>query len=267
MPPIDCTGRGGRGCGCAFHHHRREYHREHARRQRQQRLQERNRTAATCQRRHGQGMCGAVLETVVLAGGRTAVVCPLCERRKRGICRDCPAPVEGRVGTAVRCAVHKECARRVRVAQHRERNKDEIRRRHRQLWREQRRRKDERDQRRLEYNRAWRKANRDKIRAQKRSAALRQSPRVLEYMREYRERRRAEYAEQQRQRYYGKRPLRTCLTPGCEIVVTGRKKKCGQCKAREAEAAARLLAQVRGRGRRTDIELLSIRSVAEVACA
>src|SRR5438046_842328 len=77
---------------------------EYARRKRERKLAEANRSSTTCQRKQGSGHCGAILETVVLEGGRTRIVCPLCERRKRGVCQDCPRPVEGRVGTALRCA-------------------------------------------------------------------------------------------------------------------------------------------------------------------
>jgi hypothetical protein len=45
---------------------------------------------------------------------------------------------------------------------------------------------------------------------------------------------------------------RTCLTPGCDTVVTHRKKKCTKCRARDAQLAAAHLASVRGR--RTDRE-------------
>jgi hypothetical protein len=38
--------------------------------------------------------------------------------------------------------------------------------------------------------------------------------------------------------------LRTCVTDGCEVVVTGRKKKCSRCKARDAAAALEFLAKV-----------------------
>jgi hypothetical protein len=47
---------------------------------------------------------------------------------------------------------------------------------------------------------------------------------------------------------------RTCITPGCDIVVTHRKKKCTKCLDRDRLLAERLLASSRGRGRRTDLE-------------
>ncbi len=48
---------------------------------------------------------------------------------------------------------------------------------------------------------------------------------------------------------------RLCITDGCDIVLTGRKKKCTKCRQREAEIAAEKLTTMhQGRGRRTDLE-------------
>lgn len=47
---------------------------------------------------------------------------------------------------------------------------------------------------------------------------------------------------------------RLCVTPGCDIVVTHRKKKCTRCRRRDAELAVQRLERQRGRGRRTDLE-------------
>jgi hypothetical protein len=47
---------------------------------------------------------------------------------------------------------------------------------------------------------------------------------------------------------------RMCITPGCDIVVSHRNKKCSRCKRRDTELAAELLKKSRGRGRRTDLE-------------
>jgi hypothetical protein len=90
----------------------------------------------------------------------------------------------------------------------------------------------------LDYKRAWRKANREKIRAQKRRAALRQPARTREYMAEYRARRRAERADVERRRYHGEITGHPCRTPGCTSVLTGMRKKCDACleaMSREAE--------------------------------
>lgn len=47
---------------------------------------------------------------------------------------------------------------------------------------------------------------------------------------------------------------RTCITPGCDRVVTHRKKKCTVCRQREAEAAVALITAHVGRGRRVDLQ-------------
>src|SRR5438270_928209 len=90
---------------------RRTYAREYARQRREAKLSALQRTSTTCPRQQGTGRCGGLLETIILEGGRTRIMCPLCERRKRGICRDCPRPVEGQVGRAIRCARCKHRAR------------------------------------------------------------------------------------------------------------------------------------------------------------
>lgn len=48
---------------------------------------------------------------------------------------------------------------------------------------------------------------------------------------------------------------RLCFTPGCDIVVTHRKKKCSKCRDLEAREARALIDRLHGgRGRRTDLE-------------
>lgn len=231
---------------------RRTYMREYRRRCTEREWQAKLRGRVTCPFRHGQGECGALLEHHLDELGRAIVVCPACERRKRGICRDCPRPVYGRVRSATRCA---GCARRaVRDAQRacEVRNRDEKRRRQKELYRKSAKQKTASYLAKLEYKRAWRKANPEKVRAQKRRAALRQNQHVYEYHRKRRERERAELAARERQRYHGIVPPRTCVTPGCSTFVKGRQKKCESCKARDREIGAQLLAPRRGRGRRTD---------------
>jgi hypothetical protein len=327
-----CTDRGGRGCPCEFHQASRDRWRRWAARKRQQLLDARNRTSRTCQRRSGPGACGGVLETVTDMNGRTSTICPLCERRRAGICRDCPAPVEGHRGKALRCARHKETARLEQTRRYAQSHREEIARRANARYHQ-----DEAARlRKLEYKRLWRKANPDKVRAAKQRYAKRygsqQDSRYLDYHRRYN----AQTARQQAKRaaaraaYYrahparpdprcrvcaeplswwkpghGRPPLlcdrhcnkydlprrlaaranpavrttpepsvlpklrirrpmpvrydeaghRLCLTPGCDIVVTRRKKKCSKCRARELQAARAVIdAKHRGRGRRTDLE-------------
>lgn len=47
---------------------------------------------------------------------------------------------------------------------------------------------------------------------------------------------------------------RLCVTPGCDVVVSHRKKKCTKCRERDRQLAAERLAAHHGRGRRVDLE-------------
>lgn len=47
--------------------------------------------------------CRAALIARVDRIGRVHYVCPLCDRRKRGLCRLCPNPVVGKIGMAFYC--------------------------------------------------------------------------------------------------------------------------------------------------------------------
>lgn len=60
----------------------------------------------------GGRVCGAVLRERIARFGQLAWDCPRCERRKAGICADCPRPVVGTVGKAERCAEHRRLALR-----------------------------------------------------------------------------------------------------------------------------------------------------------
>lgn len=212
---------------------RRAYARIYARKRRAARLAAKNVGAATCQRGLGRfGVCGGVLETVTDGHGSTRVLCPLCRRRERGICRDCGLPVAGTIGRAIRCAYHLHIERNAASERYRERSPDEARSSARGYYRA----RDDRRERRNEYKRAWRKANRDKVRAQKRRANLRGRGQ----------------ATQARRRALGivtptRNPSapRLCVTIGCEIVVTRRKKKCTRCKDRERQEALKRLAEYR----------------------
>lgn len=290
----------------------------------------RNVGQVTCQVAH----CGAILETDTDALGRTIVRCRQCERRRAGICRDCPRPIAGVAGKAIRCA---SCARRARRDQKRasvQRHLEDVRARARARYQDD----PEIRARQNAIKRAWRKANPEKVRAQKQRYTQRHrhdpNSRYLAYHRLYnanpdrqirkRAGARAAYyrehpvrpkphcvqcgreipwpvrrggrppkrctfhrnkydvraaalrwaardeasvgdAARQRQapRFRVRQPQpapyaptgeRLCVTPGCDIVLTGRKKKCTKCRERERALALQLLERSRGRGRRTDLE-------------
>lgn len=205
---------------------KRRYAREWARRKRARALDEQRRASRTCPRRMGPGVCGGELRWVRDPSRQWKWGCPRCERREAGICQDCDQPVEGRKRSALRCAKHKAERRNFYTTTYRERHPNKWRaysrryaRAHRQAMRE--------------YKRCWRKLNREKVRAQKRRAALRRPQRVYEYQRGYR------MAAEIEGRKYVRATHRECLT--CSTPVSGRVKKCQQCKVKEAHQARELL--------------------------
>ena len=331
-----CTGIGGRGCSCAFHVHRRDYERRYAADRRQQKLEALQLRLQRCPRRAGPGVCGGILETFIEQGtGRTRVRCPLCERRRRGTCRDCNARVYGQVGKAIRCEKHAEQARIAAVRRSEQRHRDKRLAHSRAYYQNN---ADVRA-RRNEYKRWYRKVHPEKVRAQKKRYVEkhRKNPNSAynRYHRRYRAKYRLQKRELERDRLRAappsrktspkctrcgrstrwkpvpmghagrpwtvctrclfpserkirmrnrrrarqrakewiasipapgriRRPVRMaergpgwerlCITPGCDIVVAHRKKKCTKCREREAALAAAKLAPFRGRGRRTDLE-------------
>lgn len=159
-----CTGPGGRGCPCDYHAVRKASSREHARRRRARDLEARNRNAGRiCQKRFGPGRCGGVLEAVTV-DGTMVMQCPLCERARQRICRDCPRPVHGNGRLALRCAEHREVARQtqIRASQERHRTKRNAESRARAQQPDVQRRN-------AEYKKAYRKAHPDKVREWKRA--------------------------------------------------------------------------------------------------
>lgn len=49
--------------------------------------------------------CRGVLDERIDRLGRISFICHQCERRKRGMCRMCPRPVDGKKGVAFYCAL------------------------------------------------------------------------------------------------------------------------------------------------------------------
>ena len=201
-----------RGCSCAYHRRRRAANTRHAAARRAVELAKVRLRSAACPRRAGQHPCGGRLETDTDHLGRTVVRCAWCERRERGICRDCTAPVDGRVGSALRCKEHKRAANLASRRRHGERNAETIRAAQRARLKDP-----EVRERALEYKRAWRRANREKVRAQKRRYMLRQPKKAYAYHRRYRKKFHEHVVEQRTLRYYANRPERP--TPAC--------RKCG----------------------------------------
>lgn len=314
---------------------RRQYGRRYAQARRDRELAERQRTSPKCPRRQGTGICGGTLEVDTDALGRTLLRCVRCVRRKSGICQDCPAPVAGHVGKALRCARHQEAAKRLQVRASEVRHRDEYN----AKWRaEYAQMPADEKARRNALKAAWRKANPEKVRAQKQRYVERHRSNPKSGYNRYHARYRAKYRHQKRglerdrlaiappprktspqcakcgrstrwtpilhggtgrpwtkcakcifpcerairrrnrRRAHArakawfaaapatiKRPPgeakrgpgweRLCITPGCETVLTHRRKKCRKCLERDRVAAQQQLAPHAGRGRRTDIEL------------
>lgn len=194
----------------------RTYQRDFQRRKRAARLAQANQGCTRCAAKVGPGVCGGRLDVHLDALGRTVVVCPWCTRKRAGICRDCSAPVEGSVGKALRCARHKQDARDMQIRRSNDNHREERARSARKSLRADPARREKK----AEYKRAWRKANRDKVRAQKRRAALRQPDRVRDYMKEYREAYREHYRRIARERYHRlhpDRPSPVCIDCGATI--------------------------------------------------
>jgi hypothetical protein len=169
------------------------------------------------------------LDTDGLTGRLVEIVeqCPCPEARRRaGICRDCPRPVEGTVGKALRCGPHKLEARRESSRGWVARNPE----RHREIARRYYQTDPEARERRNAYKREWRLANRDKTRAQKRRAALRRGGETAPGILRWREEVAAGLRVPERAPRNA-RGERLCLTPDCQTVLTGRAKKCEPCKS------------------------------------
>lgn len=231
---------------------RKTYHRDYARRQRERQLEAERIGRLRCPKRHGPGVCGALLETVIGALGQTLLACPWCDRQRRGLCRDCPAPVNGRVGTALRCAAHQQAARAAQVEASNERHHDARLAGARKYYQAN----EERRARRNAYKRLYRVTHPEKTRAQKRREALRQPKRVQKYMARYRAKHREHYRERALQRYYEQNPVRpnpVCVDCGVTIpfeppgrpmrrcdgcVWPGERRRREEVRARRAERAA-----------------------------
>lgn len=199
-----------------------------------------------CPARNGPGICGCRLE-VFTRDGRTVVRCDWCERKAHGVCRLCSQPVAGRARFALYCATHKPQVHQEQIDAWAERHREELNEKARERYQT-----DEAIRRqRAEYKRAWRKANPDKVRKQKRREGLRQPKYLHDYQRRYRTKHRAYYAQKQRERYRAAHPApapRPCTTCGTLVPYEPPGKpytKCDRCawpcerRKREAKRARR----------------------------
>jgi hypothetical protein len=176
------------------------------------------------------------------------------ERRRACICQLCDEPVMGKPKVALYCEAHRAEKRAETQARFREkhgdkhqrayaeRNREKLRKRARQRYQRNR----EERERRNEYKRLWRKLNRDKVRAQKERAALRNFRDPQPGVKRWRAEVEAGVRKPKRARQ-NQAGERLCVTPYCRQVMQGRAKKCDRCKAKEARAAREKLAEITGR--------------------
>lgn len=174
--------------------------------------------------------------------GRIIVRCRQCERRKAGICRDCPAPVVGTIGKAYRCASCKERARQVDDRRNRERHREE-----RNARARVRAKRDDVKAKKAAQKRGWAKQNPDRIKAYRRAYILKQTP---GYVAGYRRAnadpiRVARKQEQARARYWeGRTPAAPlCRVCGTAIPWTGGRPRVtcggyGKCLQHASQAVA-----------------------------
>lgn len=192
-----------------------------------------------CPLRHCRGRLSFSLDRL----GRTIATCEQCERRRRGICRDCPRPVYGTVGKALRCKEHKAAAKQAQTRAHDQRNREKRRAAERARWR----RDDALRERKRERRREWMSERPEKRREYRRRYHLK---RTSGYVAGYtRNNARPERAEAKRAhamaRYYELHPTRpapVCRLCGAAIPFTGKGRPRVTCEARGRCSAVQAVA-------------------------
>jgi hypothetical protein len=127
-------------------------------------------SAAICLKR----FCGGIITSHVVEFGRVVHSCARCERKARGICRDCPNPVYGRVGWALRCET---CAAKKRALEDKRFRADPDVKRHIAARDRKKYRKNKafRDRKRRQ-RREWAARHRDEVARAKRRFLMREGP-------------------------------------------------------------------------------------------
>ena len=166
-------------------------------------------------------ICRGQLVFTTDALGRLVASCPQCARRLAGICRDCPAPVEGFRGKATRCASCKLLAKRAQAElSHRRHHEDRLRRARAQSKEPARR------ARKYLTRKAWAARNPDRVKQHKRQYALKQTPGYIAGYQRHNARpeRQTQKRAQALAKYYELHPVRPspqCRICGAAIPYTG----------------------------------------------
>lgn len=169
---------------------------------------------------------GYALEFGTDGHGQATSHCPACNRRRAGRCMDCGAPVRGR---AWRCERHRELASKRASRASDIRNQEGRNAAERARYQRRRREDPEAHRRSLERKRAWREANRARVKLHKRRGRLAGTngystrEKYLEYQNDYNAARREKKRQQELARYYRLHPERPdprCVECGSPIPWT-----------------------------------------------
>jgi hypothetical protein len=169
-------------------------------------------------------------------------------RRLACVCQLCDEPVHGKPKVSLYCEAHRDERRKAVVKK--SLGKAEVkpwttyyRRHHDKVLARERKRHQKNEaerERRNAYKRAWRKANRDKVRAQKERAALRNFRDPQPGVKRWRAQVEAGERKPTRARR-NKHGERMCCNGLCRQVVEGHARMCERCKGRLAEEARQQL--------------------------
>ena len=178
-------------------------------------LSRRNAHARRCQFGPAHMKCGALLEDRIdRQRGIVVRWCPQCDRRERGICRDCPAPVAGQVRKAIYCAACRDRHQRASIRRYTAAHLADVRAKARNYYANDPERRDLRNA----YKRAYRKLHRDKTVRQKYRAGIRHNAareKMLAYHRRYNAERRAAKALAAKLAYRESHPLPQPICRDC----------------------------------------------------
>lgn len=177
--------------------------------------------------------CRTLLVFATNGFGKLVASCPACDRRRAGVCADCPGQVEGTIGKAVRCHAHKVVTRKECQAKWQRDNRDVRNKAQRRRWRESEVRREKH----VASSREWRHRNPERVKRQKRRYALKQTPGYIAGYKRWNKDpiRAAKKRAQSLAKYYELHPVRPdphCSGCGVPIEWNGHarpRQTCDQC--------------------------------------